>query len=76
MKIIQKTVIIGSESNLTIMQTSLYLASIGLPTKIQQFIDSNPQLSSSPLIVDLFKNNIQLFFTSKENDFHADEFIS
>ncbi|GFT20469.1 uncharacterized protein NPIL_593871 [Nephila pilipes] len=46
------------------------------PIEIQECIDSNFKLSSTPLIDDIDMKNIQLSYTYKESTLHTEEIIT
>jgi len=68
----QETVIMGSQSNLR----GYSPASTESPIEIQEFIDSNLKLASTPLIEDTIMKNIQLPCTSKESPLLVEEVIT
>ncbi|XP_063290440.1 zinc finger protein 420-like [Pelobates fuscus] len=72
----QETLIMGSQSNLTQEDIPLSPASTESPIEIQEYIDSNLKLPSTPLIEDTVMKNIQLPCTSKESPLHVEEVIT
>ncbi|GBO20412.1 hypothetical protein AVEN_35972-1 [Araneus ventricosus] len=72
----QETVIMGSQSNLTREGIALSPVSKESPIEIQEFIDSNLKLPSTPLIKDTVMMNIQLPCTSKKSPLHVEEVIT
>ncbi|GBN37882.1 hypothetical protein AVEN_66888-1 [Araneus ventricosus] len=72
----QETVILASQSNLTQEGIALSPASKESPIEIQEFIDSNLKLPSTPLIEDTVMKNIQLPCTSKKSPLQVKEVIT
>lgn len=72
----QETGIMGSQSNLTQEDIPLSPASTESHIKIQEFINSNLKVPSTPLIEDTVMKNIQLSCTSNEFPLHVEEVIT
>jgi len=71
----QETMIMESQLNLT-QDILLSPASTESPIEIQECIDNNLKLPSTPLIEDAVMNNIQLPCTSKKSPLHVEEVIT